>query len=95
MGWVFRGLFTSSVLAAGVALFFFFWGLVDGTVSETNGGLWAGLLAVFLGIPAAGWFLHAAGHRWTALAVLLVTALPALAYALFIFALLVFQPRWN
>jgi len=95
MVWIFRVLFTISVVAAGVALFFFLVGLQDGSVSSFNMMLWMGLLAVVLAVPAGGYALHACNHPWASVAVLLVTALPAFVYLLFILAVLIFQPRWN
>ena len=95
MVWLFRILFTISVVAAGVALFFFLVGLQDGSVSSFNMMLWMGLLGVVLAVPAGGYALHACKHPWAAAAVLLITALPAFVYLLFILAMLIFQPRWN
>jgi hypothetical protein len=95
MIWLFRVLFTTSLLAAGVALFFFGWGLLDGTVSSFNGLLWMGLLAGVLGVPAAGYFLHRSGHPRIAIVVLLITALPAFGFLFFILAIMILQPRWN
>lgn len=95
MVWLFRVWFIVSVLAAGVALYFFLVGLQDGTVSSFNMTLWMGLLAVVLGVPAGGYALHACKHPWASIVVLSVTALPAFLYLLFILAMLIFQPRWN
>lgn len=82
-------------MAAGVAVYFFLWGLMDGSVSSFNMALWMGLLAVVVAVPAGGYALHACKHPWASIVVLLVTALPAFLYLLFILAMLIFQPRWN
>lgn len=95
MTWLFRTLLTASLLATATALYFFVWGLLDGSVSSFNMALWIGLLAVVMAIPAGGYGLRAAGYPRIAIGVLLITALPALAYLLFILAMLIFQPRWN
>lgn len=81
-------------IAAGV-VFFFVWGLTDGSVSSFNASLWAGILAVVIAVPAAGWILHNKGQRKAALALLSVLAMPGLLGALFMLALIVLNPRWN
>ncbi|MBS0249057.1 MAG: osmoprotectant transporter permease [Proteobacteria bacterium] len=82
------------VLAALVAVYFFFVGLADGSVSSFNGGLWFGLLAGLAAIVGGGWALQAKGHRGFAAAVLLILAVPALAYGLFIALIVITQPNW-
>lgn len=82
------------LVVAGV-LFFFVWGITDGTVSSSNAALWAGLIAVTIALPAGGAFLLRSGQRGAALAVLGVMAIPALIAALVMVAIIIAQPRWN
>ncbi|MBS0534970.1 MAG: osmoprotectant transporter permease [Proteobacteria bacterium] len=82
-------------LAALVVVYFFFVGLADGSVSSFNGALWFALLAGVAAIVGGGWALQSSGRRGLAAAVLLILALPAVAYALFIALIVVTQPRWN
>jgi hypothetical protein len=90
-----RTLLGIDVLAALVVVYFFVIGLNDGSVSSFNGELWAGLIAAVAAVVGGGWALSAKGHRGAAVAVLLILAVPAVAYALFLALILITQPRWN
>ncbi|MCW5692022.1 MAG: hypothetical protein KIT48_06630 [Pseudolabrys sp.] len=90
-----RTLIGIDALAALVVIYFFFVGLADGSVSSFNGGLWFALLAAVAVILGGGWALQASGRRGLATALLLVLAVPAVVYALFIALILITQPRWN
>jgi hypothetical protein len=90
-----RTLLGIDVLAALVVVYFFVVGLADGSVSSFNGGLWAGLIAGVAAVVGGGWALQANGRRGAAVAVLLVLAVPAVVYALFLALILITQPRWN
>jgi len=92
---LFRILFVINALAAAVLIYFFLEGLSDGTVSSYNGGLWAGTLAALAAILGGGLVLNAAGKRGLAIAVLLILAIPATLFGLWILAMIVLQPRWN
>ena len=91
----FRILFAFDAIVAAVILFFFFWGVSDGTVSSFNIGLWLGILAAVGGILAGGYFLNANGNRPLAIILLLVLAIPGLFYALFVLLIILLNPRWN
>lgn len=82
-------------LAALTIVYFFIWGLTDGTVSSFNAGLWAGLLAAAIGIPVGGYLLHRSEQHGAALALLALMAAPSILAGLFILVLIVEQPRWN
>ena len=82
-------------LAALVVVYFFFVGLADGSVSSFNGALWFALLAGAAAIVGGGWALQSSGRRGLAAAVLMILALPAVAYALFVALIVITQPRWN
>lgn len=92
---LFKTLFGIDALTAAVVLYFFFIGLADGSVSSFNMGLWTAILAGLAAVLGGGYALRAAG--WTRLAnlVLLVLAVPALLYALFILLVVTTNPRWN
>jgi len=91
----FRILFGIDALAAAVVVFFFLWGLSDGTVSSFNILLWLAMLGGVGGVPGGGVWLRANGHLRLANGVLLLLALPATLIALFFLLLIVAQPRWN
>jgi hypothetical protein len=88
-------LFGIDAIAAAVVIYFFVWGLMDGSVSSFNIVLWLGLLAALAAILGGGWFLHRSGKRGAASAVLAVLAAPAFLFGLFVLGLIVLQPRWN
>lgn len=80
--------------AAAVALFFFLWGLSDGTALYAI-GTWLMLLGGIAAIIGGGVALARAGRVAAGNAVLMVLAVPAAGYAFFLLMLLILQPRWN
>ena len=92
---LFRILMALNLLVAAVAVFFFLWGLTDGTVSSFNIVLWLGLLAGTLGLPWAGWTLAGRGRVRAANVLLLVLAVPAVFAGIMIAVMIVNPPRWN
>jgi hypothetical protein len=91
----FRILVGIDALVAFVALFFFAWGVSDGTVSSFNILLWLAILGGVAAVLAGGLWLNAYGQRWLANIVLLVLAIPAILYVVFFLSLIIMQPRWN
>lgn len=90
-----RTLLGIDALAALVVFYFFFVGIADGSVSSFNGEMWFALLAGVAAVIGGGWALQAKGHRRAAAAVLMILAVPAVVYALFIALIVITQPRWN
>ena len=91
----FRILIGIDALVAFVAVFFFTWGLSDGTVSSFNILLWLTILGGVAAVLVGGLCLNAYGQRRLANAVLLILAIPAVLYVLFFAMLIIMQPRWN
>lgn len=83
-----------ALIAAGM-VFFFFWGLSDGTVSSFNIGLWLVLLVAAALSLAGGCLAYKRGNRVLAVLLLLILALPGVAFALFALLIIIVQPRWN
>ncbi|WP_338662783.1 hypothetical protein VQH23_21905 [Pararoseomonas sp. SCSIO 73927] len=83
------------MIAALVAALFFAWGVSDGSVSSYNIGIWLAILAAAAGIPAGGAMLRSAGYMVLSALLLLVLAVPATLYGVFILMLLILQPRWH
>lgn len=83
-----------ALVAAGV-LFFFFWGVSDGTVSSFNIGIWLALLAGTALSLVGGFLAWKNNNRVLAILLLLILALPGIAFALFALFLIIAQPRWN
>ncbi len=92
---LFRVLFGVDVIAALVAVYFFLWGVIDGTVSSFNFGLWMALLAGVVAVPGAAWALRARGRVWAANLLLGVMAVPALFAGVLILILIFDPPHWN
>jgi hypothetical protein len=92
---VFRILCGIDALAAAVVVFFFLWGLSDGSVSSFNILIWLVLLGGVGAVLGSGLWLNARGQRRLANGVLLALALPAALLLVFFLALIILQPRWN
>ncbi|HWT13206.1 MAG TPA: osmoprotectant transporter permease [Allosphingosinicella sp.] len=82
-------------LVVAVIVFFFAWGVSDGTVGADNILLWLAILAVPGGVLWGAARLRASRQMAAANALLLILALPGAAIGLFILFALVMQPRWN
>ncbi len=93
--WMVRLTFAAALTVSVVVVFFFLWGLVDGSVSSFNMGLWLTLLALVTAVPFVGSRLRSSGRPWPAILVLSILALPGLLYALFILLIVVTKPSWN
>ncbi len=87
--------FAIDAAAAAVALYFFFVGLGDGSVSAFNIVLWLALLGGIAAILGGGLGLHASGRRGAAIGVLAILGIPAFLYGLFILLLVILQPSWH
>ena len=78
-----------------VILVFFFLGMVNGSVSSFNIGIWIGILAALTVILGGSLWLKKLGYPVLGTILLLVLAIPGLLYGLFIFLILVTKPSWN
>ena len=79
-------------ITAAVILFFFMWGLADGTVSSFNILMWLLLMGGVAGLLGGGWALKQKGQMAAANVLLGVLAAPALCFLLFFLVLMVSQP---
>ena len=82
-------------LVALVFIYFFFIGLLDGSVSSFNMRLWLTILGVLAGLMGGTAWLKMRGHGVVAACFLSLLAAPALFYLLFIAVVLINPPRWN
>ena len=92
---LFRTLWGFDALIAAIFVFFFFWGLADGTVSSFNIVLWLAILAGLAGVLVGSLKLRAKGRARQATGLLLILAIPGMLGVLFFLAVLILQPRWN
>lgn len=89
---------TAWVIAAivtGIAVYFFFVGLEDGSVSSFNAVLWAGLLAGVFGVTGGSMWLWKTNHPVLAMIVAMVLGIPGLLAGLFMLIVAISPPRWN
>lgn len=78
-----------------IALYFFFIGLADGSVSSFNIGLWLLVLLGLAIVVGGGLWLRSAGRSGLAMVLLLILAVPGVLVGLFFVVLLIAAPRWN
>ena len=93
--WKFWLPWTIDAVVAAIALFFFFWGLADGTVSSFNAGIWTVLLGSLAVVVGGSLWLKSTGRRALGIALALLLAVPGFLVGLFFLALIVANPRWN
>jgi len=91
----YRLLFGVAGLVGALFLFFFLWGLSDGTVSAYNMLLWLMILGGIGAILGFAMKLKAGANLLAACILLCVLALPGLLAGLFLLVVIVAQPRWN
>jgi hypothetical protein len=82
-------------IVAAVAVYFFVVGLMDGSVSSFNRGLWAVILIGLAAVLWGGHALHSAGKAWPSRIVLAIVAIPGVVAGLFMLLVVVTNPRWN
>ena len=78
-----------------VALYFFFIGLGDGSVSDFNMGIWMMLLGGLAVILVGSLWLKGLGKLVLAKGLLAILAVPGLLYVLFILLVVLSGSRWN
>lgn len=82
-------------LIAAVFLYFFFAGLADGSVSSFNMGLWLVTLAILAIVMLGSLLLRSSNRMVLAVTLLLVLAIPGVAFVLFFGSLLILQPDFK
>ena len=88
-------LWAINALIGAIALFFFFWGLADGSVSSFNIGIWTMMLAALAAIIGGSLWLKSAGRRKIGIGVLLIFAMPGVLYAAFLILAIALGESWN
>ena len=82
-------------LVSAACVYFFVIGLIDGSVSSFNAGLWLLMLATCAGVMGGSYLLKARGRTTLALLLSLVLSVPGLLFGLFMLMILLTNPRWN
>lgn len=88
-------LWAIDALISAIALYYFFVGLADGSVSSFNIGIWIALLAALTVIMAGSVWLRALGHPVLGAVLLLFLAIPGVMFALFMLLVIFSGSRWN
>jgi hypothetical protein len=92
---VFKILWGIDALAAVVILWFFIVGVLDGTVTHRNIKLWLFILLLAGSILWISLLLKRQGHDKYAMLTVLIIAIPAIIYGLFVLLMAFNNGRWN
>lgn len=90
--WIFWGI---DAIVALIALYFFFIGIADGSVSSFNIALWFVLLAALAAVLIGSFMLKSADKLMAAKILSGVLAIPALLFFLFFIILIGSGTKWN
>lgn len=90
--WILWGI---DAIATIVAVVFLFVGIADGSVSPENGGIWTLLVGSPLALALMGSLLKYSRHSVLVSIVLLVPALPAVLYGVFLLIMLFSDTPWR
>lgn len=86
---------TADAIALLIAVYFFFEGIGDGSISASNIGLWLVLLGGLFATIGVGYALRMRGQITKANLVLALVGVPTILAGLFVLIVFVSQPRWN
>ena len=78
-----------------IPIYFFFVGLMDGTVSSSNIGIWFILLLVVAVVLVGSYLLRAANQMALAKILLIIAAIPGIMAILYFAVVMISKPRWN
>lgn len=92
---LFKILWGIDALAAGVIVWFFIVGLADGTVTHRNIKLWLFILLLAGSVLWISMLLKKHGYDTYAMLTVLIIAIPAIVYGIFILAMASNNGRWN
>jgi hypothetical protein len=92
---MFRIFWGIDAIVAAIAIYFFFVGLADGSVSSFNIGLWFVILVALAAALGGGLALHRSGRQPAALVLVTLLAIPAIVAGLFVLLVVITNPRWN
>ena len=86
---------TIDVLAGALILFYFFSGLVTGSVSSFNIGIWIVILAALAIVLGGSLLLRSIGRPGLGLVLLMVLAVPAVLCVIFLLIVVLSDTPWN
>jgi hypothetical protein len=91
---MFRVLWIIDLLASAAVLIFLIVGLIDGSVSSFNIGIWIGIMAALAVVLAGSHKLKVIGRLNLGVLLLLVIAIPAVIYLLFLLLFIMMEGQW-
>lgn len=92
---LFKILWGIDAIAAGIIVWFFITGLADGTVTYRNIKLWLFILLLAGSILWLSMLLKKQGYDKYAMLTVLIIAIPAIIYGLFVLLMASNNGRWN
>jgi len=92
---LFKIFLSIDALICAIAIIFFFIGLIDGSVSSFNIGIWIVIFVVLAAIVFGSLGLKKIGHPVLGIILLSVLAIPGLISGLFLFLFVVSGSSWN
>jgi len=92
---VFKIFWTIDAITSLIVCYFFFIGLADGSVSSRNMGLWMMILLSTAVIMLGSIWLRNHHYNSMAMGLLLILAIPALLYLIFILVMIISGGKWN
>lgn len=92
---LFKILWSIDIAATGVILWCFIAGVLDGTVSHRNIKLWLLIVVAAGSIVWLSWLLKKNGNDKFAMITVLILAIPAIIYGLFVLLMASNNGRWN
>lgn len=78
-----------------IAVYFLLIGLIDGSVSSFNAGIWTAAMAALAVILLGSLWLKSHNLLFWTKALLLVLAIPGFLYGLFVLMMIIGKPRMN
>lgn len=92
---LFKTLFSIAVVVCSIMVCFFLVGLLDGSVSSFNIGIWFSILAGLIVIVGGSWYCNLKGKPRIANAMLLAIVIPALLFGLLLLVMIFSDAKWN
>ena len=93
--WLYKISLGIDALMGVIAVISYIVGVVDGSVTVDNSGMWMGIFAALMAIIGGGVWLKNAGHMMLGTLLLLVLAIPSFISGLFLFLFAISDTQWR
>lgn len=91
----FRIVWAIDAVTGAIIIFFFFWGLADGSISTFNISIWVAILSALTAVLAGSLLLKAKGYKGLGMILLLVLAVPTVLSVFFLLLFVISGSQWN